>query len=41
LVTNLAAGVSDAPLNHAEVLEAGRAAADRMGGLLAKVVRQL
>jgi purine-nucleoside phosphorylase len=34
LVTNLAAGVTGEPLNHEEVLEAGRAAADRMGVLL-------
>ena len=38
LVTNLAAGISDAPLSHAEVLEAGREAADRCGRLLAAVV---
>ncbi|KAJ1684396.1 hypothetical protein LUZ63_020151 [Rhynchospora breviuscula] len=38
LVTNLAAGISDSPLNHEEVLEAGRAAATRMGDLLAAVV---
>jgi purine-nucleoside phosphorylase len=41
LVTNLAAGMTGEPLNHEEVLEAGRAAATRMGGLLAKVVGQL
>ena len=41
LVTNLAAGISDAPLDHAEVLEAGKAAAERMGGLLARVVPRL
>ncbi len=41
LVTNLAAGMSGEPLNHLEVLEAGRAAATRMGSLLAKVVRAL
>ena len=29
------------PLNHEEVLEAGRAAATRMGELLAQVVAQL
>lgn len=39
LVTNLAAGMSGAPLNHEEVLEAGHAAATRMGGILAHVVR--
>ena len=38
LVTNLAAGISDQPLNHAEVLEAGRAAATRMGDLLSRIV---
>lgn len=41
LVTNLAAGVSDQPLNHAEVIEAGRAAAERMGSLLARVVPRI
>jgi purine-nucleoside phosphorylase len=39
LVTNLAAGISPTPLDHAEVLEAGRAAAQRVGGMLAEVVR--
>ena len=34
LVTNLAAGVSPEPLDHAEVLAAGAAAAPRMGRLL-------
>ena len=34
LVTNLAAGLSGQPLNHREVLDAGRAAATRMGALL-------
>ena len=38
LVTNLAAGMSGAPLNHDEVLAAGRAAASRMGGLLAQII---
>jgi len=38
LVTNLAAGMTGEPLNHAEVLEAGRAAATRMGELLTQVV---
>ena len=41
LVTNVAAGLAGAPLDHAEVLEAGRAAATRMGDLLGKVVRRL
>jgi purine-nucleoside phosphorylase len=38
LVTNLAAGISGQPLNHEEVLEAGKAAATRMGELLGAVV---
>jgi purine-nucleoside phosphorylase len=38
LVTNLAAGISGEPLDHAEVLETGRAAATRMGDLLTRVV---
>jgi len=41
LVTNLAAGITDAPLDHAEVLEAGRASATRMGELLARLVARL
>jgi purine-nucleoside phosphorylase len=41
LVTNLAAGINDQPLNHAEVLEAGRAAASRMGDLLARIVPEI
>jgi len=38
LVTNLAAGITGEPLNHEEVLEAGRAAATRMGELLGRIV---
>jgi purine-nucleoside phosphorylase len=38
LVTNLAAGLSGAPLDHHEVLEAGAAAAARMGALLRELV---
>ncbi|WP_340537458.1 purine-nucleoside phosphorylase [Nocardioides sp. GXZ039] len=41
LVTNLAAGISDQPLDHSEVLEAGRAAASRMGDLLGQVVPRI
>ena len=41
LVTNLAAGISDQPLSHQEVLEAGQAAAARCGRLLASVVASL
>ena len=41
LVTNPAAGISKTPLDHAEVLEAGRDAADRCGRLLAAVVAKI
>lgn len=41
LVTNQAAGMSGQPLNHAEVLEAGRAAATRMGDLLTRIVPRI
>jgi purine-nucleoside phosphorylase len=41
LVTNLAAGISGEPLDHAEVLETGRAAASRMGDLLGKIVPRI
>jgi len=40
LVTNLAAGITGEPLDHTEVLEAGRAAAARMGELLRELVSQ-
>jgi purine-nucleoside phosphorylase len=40
LVTNLAAGLGD-PLDHEEVLAAGRAAADRMGALFAALVPRI
>jgi purine-nucleoside phosphorylase len=41
LVTNHAAGISPTPISHAEVLEAGAAAAPRIGALLAQIVRRL
>jgi len=41
LVTNLAAGISDQPLSHDEVIEAGQAAAERCGRLLAAVVAKI
>ena len=41
LVTNPAAGISDEPLSHQEVIEAGRAAAERCGRLLAAVVARI
>jgi purine-nucleoside phosphorylase len=41
LVTNLAAGITGEPLNHEEVLEAGKQAAARAGGLLGELVARL
>ncbi|GAB2718248.1 purine-nucleoside phosphorylase [Nocardia thraciensis] len=41
LVTNLAAGVTGAPLSHAEVLAEGHAAAPRLGKLLRGVLERL
>jgi purine-nucleoside phosphorylase len=41
LVTNLAAGISGEPLDHEEVLAAGKAAAGRMGGLLGAIVPRI
>ena len=41
LVTNLAAGMTGEPLDHTEVLAAGRDAAARMGALLGRVVESL
>ncbi len=41
LVTNAAAGISATPLSHAEVIEAGQAAAERCGRLLAAVVTRI
>ncbi len=41
MVTNLAAGMTGEPLSHAEVLEAGRQSATRMGTLLAEVLTRL
>lgn len=41
LVTNAAAGMTGEPLNHEEVLEAGKAAATRMGSLLGQVIPQI
>jgi len=41
LVTNLAAGISATPLDHAEVIAAGRAAAQRVGSMLAQVIQKL
>lgn len=41
LVTNLAAGMTGEPLNHEEVLQAGRDSAARMGSLLAQVLGRI
>ena len=41
LITNLAAGMSGEPLNHEEVLQAGRDSATRMGSLLARVLGRI
>jgi purine-nucleoside phosphorylase len=41
LVTNIAAGLSDQPLDHADVLATGQAAAARMGALLARILPYL
>jgi purine-nucleoside phosphorylase len=41
LVTNLAAGSTGEPLDHEEVLAAGRACAGRMGELLARLIGKL
>ncbi|WP_109510146.1 purine-nucleoside phosphorylase [Nocardioides speluncae] len=41
LVTNLAAGITGEPLNHEEVLAAGKAAATRMGELLGQIVPKI
>ncbi|MFF1541031.1 purine-nucleoside phosphorylase [Microbacterium sp. NPDC058269] len=41
LITNLAAGIQQTPLSHAEVIEAGREAEPVISALLAKVVEAL
>jgi len=41
LVTNVAAGLSDQPLDHGEVVAAGQQAALRMGTLLAEILPRL
>jgi purine-nucleoside phosphorylase len=41
LVTNFAAGISATPLRHEEILAAGRAAAQRVGAMLAGVIPRL
>ena len=41
LATNMAAGIGGQPLTHQEVLEAGRAAHDRLTGLLERLISRL
>ncbi len=41
LMTNLGAGISPVPLSHAEVIEAGQAAAPRISRLLAEIVGRI
>jgi len=41
LVTNLAAGITDQPLTHEEVMEAGNAAKGRLGDLLQRLLGEL
>ena len=41
LITNLAAGISDEPLSHAEVIQAGKDAEAVIGRMLAQVVDKL
>jgi purine-nucleoside phosphorylase len=41
LVTNLAAGIAGRPLTHQEVIEAGRAAHDRLESLLQRLIAEL
>lgn len=41
LVTNAAAGVTGVPITHEDVLEAGRSAGERLGGLLRAIIEKL
>ncbi len=41
LITNLAAGIQDTPLSHAEVIEAGQQAEAHISALLARIVAEL
>jgi Purine nucleoside phosphorylase len=41
LITNLAAGISDEPLSHEEVIAAGKAAEATISDMLARIVAQL
>ena len=41
LISNLAAGISEQPLSHDEVIEEGRAAAARMTGVVSALCGRL
>jgi purine-nucleoside phosphorylase len=41
LVTNLAAGITGAPLSHDDVVAAGAASASRIGALLASIIKRI
>ncbi len=41
LASNPAAGITDEPLSHEEVLEAGRQAAERLRGMMGRLVREI
>jgi purine-nucleoside phosphorylase len=41
LITNPAAGVMDAPINHEEVMDAGRKASSQFSELLRKIIRRI
>lgn len=41
LMTNLAAGISDVPLSHEDVIQAGREAGPRIAALLAQIVERI
>ena len=41
LITNLAAGISDSPLSHEEVMETGRNAEVRLADLLSRIVHRI
>ena len=40
-ITNMAAGVLDQPLSHAEVMEAGKKAAGRVNAFLEEMIRRI
>ncbi len=41
LITNLAAGIQESPLNHEELIDAGKTAEARLGPLLAQIVTRI